>query len=408
MLKNKKIVISILALSILASPFVSYRSAVKASQSFFSTEEVTEKAPKPYFSTEEVTEVSRILSNVLSSEQEIMKTGKSKDCSSVINDKKLLQIIQKEQKFNEDWYNNINFKIYDYTSNATINNITQLSHNIYKLDVTFKAELKLSKDSQTRSRMSDDYIVEIEKKSGKWVISKMLEKVYSQNVIKGNRFNIIDKAKTNPTLKTLSNDDILINNDILTNNDMILETKSKELDINSTNIDTSVKSYKEMIKKSEDVSLNGSEKAMPAYAGTNRVGVSNYAYKYSMNHNPNYRYIEGADCTNFASQAVHVGGGVPGSSYWYAYTTSWINVESFFTYMDNNGYLSGGRDITTLTDGDILQFRHWYNPSFSHATIVTGFINNEPVLSAHSNDRQDWPIAEFWKSFYSARKLHFW
>lgn len=378
MFKNKKIIATLMVLSIVTSSFtIAGRSA---------------KASELYLSQTEITQVSDLLNNVLSSEQEIMKTGKSKDYSNVINDKKLYKVMQTKDNYKKNWYNDANYKIYDYTSNAKINNITKLTDKKYILDVTFQAELVLSKDSQTTSKLSDYYVFEIENKSGQWVINKMVNKDDYQDIVKEK--SNISETKNNDT-------------DILANNDTILDENLNDLEKKSNNIDQSVKDYKETMAKIKDTLVNGSEKATPAYSGTNRTAVASYAYKYAINHNSIYTYYSGADCTNFASQSVY-NGGVPGNSTWTTYSTAWINVESFYSYMSNNGYLSGS-SMNNLSTGDVVQWKHWFNPDYSHSTIVTGYDSTFGVLlSAHSNDRQNYPLANYWSDFNSARDMHFW
>jgi len=344
-------------------------------------------------------EVTEMLNNVLSSELEIVKTGKSKDYSSVINESKLLQSIQKEEKYKENWYSDISFKIDDYTSNVKVNNVTQLSDKKYDLDITFQAELILSKDLQIHPKTSEDYVCEIENKSGQWVINKLISKVDYQDIVKEKNNNI-----------TLANGNVIEPSaDILANNDTILDAKSKDLQIRSTNIDASVKSYKEMMQGTKNTHLNGSEKATPSYAGTNSYAIANYAAAHGIDHNLNYYYYtsaEGGDCTNFASQAVHEGG-VPTTSYWGPYTNNWIRVLEFHTYIINNGYAYDG-NVNNITLGDVVQWRHAYW-DWSHSTIASYYSDTYGwLLSAHTNDRSNYPISMYWGDYSYNRDFWFW
>lgn len=388
MFKNKKIIASLIVLSVVTATFTISGSQAKASEK--------------YLSNTEVNKVSTLLNKVLSSEQEIMKNGKAKDYSSVINDEKLSEVMQKKVKYKEEWYKDINYKISDYTSNVKINKVNKLTDNKYMLDVTFESELVLSKDSEIHPKASDNYVFEIENKSGQWVINKMIDKVDYQDIIKEKKSNTTDKIESSSML-----DDVVTttdNADILDNNEAILDVNLNNLDTNLNYIDEKVEKYKKVMNKIKNTNENGSEKATPAYSGTNRTEVARYAYKYAKNHNSSYKYYS-KDCTNFASQAVYAGG-VPQTSYWKPYTAPWINVEKFYSYMSDNGYLSDN-DMDNLYTGDVVQFGN--GDGYEHSTIVTGFDDTFGVmLSAHSNDRQNYPLANYWSSFSDARDMHFW
>lgn len=358
------------------------------------------EASQTFLSAADVTEVSGVLNDVLSSELNIVKTGKIKDYGNVINEKKLLQMIQKEGEYKQNWYDEIGFKIPDYNSSVKINNGTQLSDNKYELDVTFQAELMLNEDSQIQSKMSDDYVCEIENKSGQWVINKLINKVDYQDIV---------------IQTSISESNSVTNADILANNDKILDTKLKDLETRSNNLDEKVKSYKGLMKQTENTLLDGSEKATAAYSGINRTAVANYATTYAMNHNPNYTYISGADCTNFASQAINAGGVPQNSSSWAPYNAAWVNVESFKTYMVNNGYASvfsitsANGMMDGISRGDVLQFRHAYWIYYTHSAIATYCSDTYGwLLSAHTSDRLNYPMSMYFGDFSYGRDVHFW
>ncbi|KLU61560.1 putative amidase domain protein [Peptococcaceae bacterium CEB3] len=348
----------------------------------------------------EVTTIGGVLNNVLSSELNILKTGTAKDYSNVINDDKLLQLMQDTGKFKEEWYKDIDFKIYSYNSNVKMNNATKLSTNKYMLDVTFKAKLILAKDFRIHPEMLNHYVCEVEKKSGQWVIDKLVDKA---------DYRDITQAKN----ATLVNND---NANILANSNMILDVKLNDLKKRLANIDNLAKSYKKIMQQSRKNLLSGHETAIPSYSGTNRQAIVNYATTYAMNHNPNYKYIKGADCTNFASQAVHAGGVPINTSYWYPGSPDWINVVDFCSYMVNNGYARESsldrNDQNGVTDnislGDVIQWRHSYW-TYSHSTIATYESDTYGwLLSAHSHDRLNYPMSIYYSDFYSARDIYFW
>lgn len=346
------------------------------------------KAKQQTLSNTQVAQIKTLLNNVLSYDENLMKNDKYIDYSNVINEKKLLQMIQKDEKYKQTWYKDINFKIKDYNSSVTINNINQLNDGKYQLDVTFKAQLILGDDSKTDSSTSENYKVEIQNKSGKWVINKLIDEQDYNDTIKDNNYN-----------SSLIQD----NSSVVSNNNKILDEKISEVNSKLSNISESVKDYNNMMDQSKKVFIDGSEKANPSYTGTNRNAIAIYAYNYAYNYNPHYTYISGADCTNFASQAIH-NGGVPENNYWKPYTSDWVNVEGLYSYMTSNGYSCDG----SISIGDISQWKHSYKSQYSHSTIISGHDNTGWLLSAHSNDRRNWPISNYWANFSSERRLHFW
>lgn len=388
MRRSRKIILSLMTLSIITNGVVGFSYSASASQRVISKSETNQ--------------ISDLLNNVLSYDQQIMKTGESIDYSGVINDEKLLEMINSKISYKEKWYNDINYKISDYTSNVLINDVTKTDDNKYMLDVTFKAKLTLSKDSDIHPEMSDNYVIEVEKNSEKWLINKIINKADYQDIVG-------EKENNKAQLYTITNDTSSSNNNsILDKNDIILDKQLDEVKIKLNDIDKSVNEYKNTLEGIKNIKENGSEKATPSYSGTNRTAIARYAYKYAINHNSSYKYINGADCTNFASQAVYAGG-VPSSSYWSSYSSAWVNVPQFYNYMSNNGYLSGGNSTDDTSTGDVVQWKHSWKADYSHSTIVTGYDDTFGImLSAHSNDRQNYPLANYWSDFSSARNMHFW
>ncbi|KLU63103.1 putative amidase domain protein [Peptococcaceae bacterium CEB3] len=356
-------------------------------------------------SAAEVTTIGGVLNNILSSELNIVKTRTTKDYSSVINDNKLLQLIQETEKFKEKWYKDVNFKIYGYKSNVKINNATKLSGNNYMLDVTFKAELTLGKDFPIHPQMSDNYVCQVENKSGQWVVDKLINKADYADMIQ----------VENPNNKLTSIND----SDVLADNRAILDTKLKGLEARSANIYQLEKNYEAIAKNKVKETLSGnSVKASfsaASYSGINRQAVVNYAEKYALNYNPAYPSYS-ADCTNFASQAVYAGG-VPATTTWYSGSYDWVNVGGFHDYMINNGYAkeialnsndkNGASEDISL--GDIIQWEEPLAIFYSHSTIATYDSDTYGwLLCAHTNNRLNYPMSMYFSQFSSDRDVHFW
>ena len=50
--------------------------------------------------------------------------------------------------------------------------------------------------------------------------------------------------------------------------------------------------------------------------------TASYASKYAVNHNSNYKYFSGSDCTNFISQSAKAGGQAMDMNKWYPFITT--------------------------------------------------------------------------------------
>ena len=157
------------------------------------------------------------------------------------------------------------------------------------------------------------------------------------------------------------------------------------------------------------------------YYNYNASAAAAYGIKYGERLSENYPTHAPYDCTNFVSQAVYAGGinmNIPSSHtngvtsttvYWYCLkpsipvnpwheTTSWINVDDFYSYMI---YQVGASKITcnTLDDvqntariGDIVQFRN-DDGNWHHSIIITGGSKGNLLFSGHSKNRSNYPLA---------------
>jgi hypothetical protein len=165
----------------------------------------------------------------------------------------------------------------------------------------------------------------------------------------------------------------------------------------------------------------------------NRAGAVAYAHQYACNgvdcHNPNFVHLAtifaSNDCTNFVSQAMNVGGGLPqmvdstGTPWWYrrpasgdTFSPSWVSVSNLYMFLESSGRLAGlGYPAKTATvsgalQGDLYMYDWGGGEGFSHFSIATGdgtFTNfssdgknytditggKGSHMSQHSNDR-DW------------------
>ncbi|WOA60642.1 amidase domain-containing protein [Bacillus mycoides] len=171
-----------------------------------------------------------------------------------------------------------------------------------------------------------------------------------------------------------------------------------------------------------------------AIADYNGPAAGDWAYnnynKYSTNY-PKFTGNFGTDCTNFVSQAMHVGGGKPqagnwsiskkNSTYWvinsanelnYSWKLSdpspWISVKEFSSYwnpkskvhgMSHDSYRDNHSSVynRSIYKGDVVVFHKgvagWVTVP-THLMIISEFdtTNKDFKLAGHSNERQAYPL----------------
>ena len=167
--------------------------------------------------------------------------------------------------------------------------------------------------------------------------------------------------------------------------DIKLELDKTINDIRNENIQEEIQMKKELLQ------IVGVEPAKVTY---NVAGA--YAADYAMVNN--YKYPEyGSDCTNYASQIIHEGGGLPTTSQWNIWAgtgtlawKSWVNVGAFCTYW---GEVRGniGNTCSTLAKvnqyaepGDFLVWRNQATLEYEHTQFVQSKTNGEVYCSQHS------------------------
>ena len=159
----------------------------------------------------------------------------------------------------------------------------------------------------------------------------------------------------------------------------------------------------------------------------NRELAVNYADKYYTKRNTNWYDFsdEGGNCQNYASQALYEGGIImdySGSNQWKCYISdpeydpeiseddeqygrsrSWVNVNYFYDYADNNkgmGLVSDcDANIYYAEPGDIIQVGM---SSYSHTTIVSKIVDGHILLNSNSIDMKDYPLVAY---TYPKRRL---
>lgn len=167
---------------------------------------------------------------------------------------------------------------------------------------------------------------------------------------------------------------------------------------------------------------------LPVSGGYDRQKALRYAREHALEPNRKLAYCglyDGtpADCTNFASQVLWVGG-IPmryssseNSGWWYRYgcitagsSRSWRQVNRLLQYLvtesDIGEFRKNARDLQV---GDLIFYRlrqaeNEYRCDgnlFNHTTVVTGFDEDgDPLVSYHSNEALDVP----WNAKNGSRK----
>ncbi|MFT9488443.1 amidase domain-containing protein [Tepidibacillus infernus] len=152
--------------------------------------------------------------------------------------------------------------------------------------------------------------------------------------------------------------------------------------------------------------------------------------KYSTNY-PAFTGGWGSDCTNFVSQAMHVGGGKAMEGTWYIYKKNstylvptsaaeldyswtladpspWISVDTFLSYwrpkstvhsMSHDYYVANHKTVYTrsIYKGDVVIFSKGVANFITvptHAMIISAYdtVNSDFKLAGHSNERRDYPL----------------
>jgi hypothetical protein len=345
-----------------------------------------------------LTEINSVINKLLSSRYEVMKTWKFTSSNNIIKDPQLLDFIDKSNELDAKWYTKVNLKIDRYTPIVHINNITQTAANTYVVNATYDVEFKEHNSDIISKSIGEKKIIEIKYENNNWYVTKLV------NLDEDNEANM----STNIEIKTETNTTYFNN---YTNT---LKSEIKNVDNMSNNIDVYYNKVKELTSGD-----NSTVKAQDSsYSGYNGTAAVNYAHQYAINPNPAYTYIDGDDCTNFASQVVHAGG-VPfryiptpwAPSIGPLGATSWDSVVPFFNFMTSMGYASspdGGCRHARL--GDVLQLYNTSKQNWTHSIIVTK-MTDQVYYSAHSNPKIDWPVADIFvqpSNYSNIRLLQFW
>lgn len=148
-----------------------------------------------------------------------------------------------------------------------------------------------------------------------------------------------------------------------------------------------------------------------------------YARAWALDRNPLFLNFtgRGGDCTSFASQCLLAGSCTmdftPDFGWYYISpdnrAPAWTGVEYFYDFLteqpafaaENMGIGPFGREIRAreLEPGDFIQLRN-STSDYYHTLVVTGFVPNDILICAHSDDALDRPLSTY--GYTSLRLLH--
>lgn len=160
--------------------------------------------------------------------------------------------------------------------------------------------------------------------------------------------------------------------------------------------------------------------------GYYRSGAVQFARNWYNSTYPGF-YRFSADCTNFVSQAINVGGLIPQTATapgvnvgWYyvnssQYANAWTFTPAFYDFVVNGHWWAGGPEgvvtvVNQLQPGDVILYDIKSGSyTFDHAVIVvemTDLGNQElfPLVAGHSPDVNDYPFTAF--NYYKTYPIH--
>ena len=162
---------------------------------------------------------------------------------------------------------------------------------------------------------------------------------------------------------------------------------------------------------------------MLVYKEYNRARAVEYARRWALARNPLFINFagRGGDCTSFVSQCVYAGSCQMNFTQdfgWYYISTTdrapaWSSVEYFYDFMTgapnfrtrNGGIGPYGIEVdsTGVLEGDVVQLAD-ETGDFYHTLLITGFSEGQTLVSAHTNDALDKPLASY--NYASLRYIH--
>lgn len=136
----------------------------------------------------------------------------------------------------------------------------------------------------------------------------------------------------------------------------------------------------------------------PSVQSRTLYGATEYAKNYWMECNEKYGYFIRGDCTNFASQILHEGWGMPLNSEWNTFSSNtmaqrnWRVAQDFTEYWTKVRGYNGGLYTTraqvnaNATQGDFIAFMRKNSTEIYHVAFVQDKVNGDIYLTQHTPD----------------------
>jgi hypothetical protein len=139
----------------------------------------------------------------------------------------------------------------------------------------------------------------------------------------------------------------------------------------------------------------------------NRQKIADYALKYATKPNKSYKYWDGADCTNFVSQAAYAGGWKQvedglisyksDKSWWYGgiptASWTWTGAENFYRMTKALKRTTTPEYVLNLRVGDFLQYKNKGASAMTHSMVVTNKSGTNLYLSYHTSNTRNKPYS---------------
>ena len=88
------------------------------------------------------------------------------------------------------------------------------------------------------------------------------------------------------------------------------------------------------------------------------------------------------------------------------YLYPWIRVNELYYFLTRNKYAVEVPNLSSLNEGDIIQFFSNSKGFFAHSGIITNILDSGEILySCHSYDKLNYPLSEIYPILYSRLRL---
>jgi len=167
-----------------------------------------------------------------------------------------------------------------------------------------------------------------------------------------------------------------------------------------------------------EVTIPAPVTATPNPGGYNRSGAVGYAQRWAFTRNPAYAdYSDwGGDCTNFVSQALYEGSGIPetvssgqvgGEGWFYSdannRAAAWTDVSSLYDFTVKGHFWEKGPEgaeqanESDLDEGDLIQYEWGDGATWNHTVMVVWMFKTSakswyPLVAGHSDDVDNYPF----------------